>query len=90
MYQFTYHRPDSLSAAVAQLAGDGDAKALAGGQSLVPMMAFRVAQPSLLVDLRKLPDLDRIDIAADGVRLGAAQRDVADDPRRAAAIDNRQ
>ena len=57
---------------------------LAGGQSLMPMMAFRVAQPSLLVDLRKLPELRRSRSAQDGV---AARRDgaLARHPRRCAA-----
>jgi aerobic carbon-monoxide dehydrogenase medium subunit len=80
---FEYACPATLAEAVALLASrDGDAKALAGGQSLVPMMAFRVASPSLLVDLRKL-DLRRIDVADDGVRLGAMVRwrDILDDPR---------
>jgi carbon-monoxide dehydrogenase medium subunit len=79
---FEYACPATLAEAVALLASrDGDAKALAGGQSLVPMMAFRVASPSLLVDLRRL-DLRRIDIA-NGVRLGAMVRwrDILDDPR---------
>src|SRR5262249_49865387 len=85
---FEYACPTTLSEAVALLASrDGGAKAVAGGQSLVPMMAFRVAQPSLIVDLRKLPDLDRIDIAADGVRLGAMVRwrQILDDKRLRAA-----
>jgi carbon-monoxide dehydrogenase medium subunit len=62
---------------------DGEAKPLAGGQSLVPMLAFRVAAPSLLVDLRKLTELRRIKIADDGVTLGAMTRwrDILDDER---------
>ena len=67
-----------ISEAVALLAArDGDAKALAGGQSLVPMLAFRLAQPSLLVDLRKLAELREIKISDDGVsarRHGALAR----------------
>jgi FAD binding domain in molybdopterin dehydrogenase/Molybdopterin-binding domain of aldehyde dehydrogenase len=55
---FEYACPNTLSEAIALLAShDGDAKALAGGQSLIPTMAYRVAQPSLLVDLRKITDL---------------------------------
>ena len=80
---FEYACPATLEEAVALLASrDGDAKALAGGQSLVPMMAFRVASPSLLVDLRKL-DLRRIETGGDGVRLGAMVRwrDILDDAR---------
>jgi len=81
---FEYACPSTLSEAVALLAShDGDAKAVAGGQSLVPMLAFRVASPSLLVDLRKLPGLDRIEITDAGVHLGALVRwrDIEDDAR---------
>jgi len=79
---FEYACPNTLSEAVALLAShDGDAKALAGGQSLMPMMAFRVAQPSLLVDLRKIADLKGIRISSEGTRLGALTRwrDIQDD-----------
>jgi carbon-monoxide dehydrogenase medium subunit len=81
---FEYACPTTLNEAVALLAShNGDAKPLAGGQSLVPMMAFRIAQPSLLVDLRKLGGLKEIKIGADGVRIGALVRwrDVLDDKR---------
>jgi aerobic carbon-monoxide dehydrogenase medium subunit len=81
---FQYAAPTTLSEAVALLAAHGgDAKAIAGGQSLVPMLAFRVAAPALLVDLRKIPDLTRIIISDDGVRLGAMVRwrDIEDDAR---------
>ena len=85
---FDYACPTTLAEAVTLLAAhDGDAKVLAGGQSLVPMMAFRVASPSLLVDLRKLPGLDEIRIDDAGVRLGALVRwrDILDDARLARA-----
>jgi len=85
---FEYACPATLSEAVALLAShDGDAKAIAGGQSLVPMLAFRVASPSLLVDLRKLPGLDQIKITESGVSLGALVRwrDIEDDARLATA-----
>jgi aerobic carbon-monoxide dehydrogenase medium subunit len=80
--QFEYACPTTLADAVSLL-GSGDAKALAGGQSLMPMMAFRIAQPALLVDLRKLPGLREIKISGDGVRLGALVRwrDIEDDER---------
>ncbi len=72
---FDYACPATLAEAVALLAsGGGDAKAIAGGQSLVPMLAFRVAAPALLVDLRRLPGLDAIAISEAGVRLGALVR----------------
>jgi carbon-monoxide dehydrogenase medium subunit len=81
---FEYACPTTISEAVALLAShDGEAKPLAGGQSLVPMLAFRVASPSLLVDLRKLAELRQIKIADDGVTLGAMVRwrDILDDVR---------
>jgi len=81
---FEYACPSTLREAVALLAsGEGDAKVLAGGQSLVPMMAFRVASPALVVDLRKLAELRRIDVTDTGVRLGAMARwrDIEDDAR---------
>jgi len=72
---FEYSCPEKLADAVALMAAHGgEAKALAGGQSLVPMLAFRVASPSLIVDLRKVDELRRIGIAADGVTLGAMVR----------------
>jgi carbon-monoxide dehydrogenase medium subunit len=80
---FDYACPATLPEAVALLASRDDAKALAGGQSLVPMLAFRLLQPALLVDLRKLADLRGIDVTANGVRLGAMTRwrDIEDDAR---------
>jgi aerobic carbon-monoxide dehydrogenase medium subunit len=85
---FEYACPATLAEAVALLKShDGEAKVIAGGQSLVPMLAFRVASPSLLVDLRKLNDLTGIRIGPDGVRLGARARwrDIEDDARLAFA-----
>ena len=81
---FEYACPVKLSDAVALLAArNGDAKLIAGGQSLVPMLAFRLAAPALLVDLRKLPELRRIEISRDGVVLGSMVRwcDILDDAR---------
>ena len=72
---FEYACPTKLSEAVALLAArNGDAKVIAGGQSLVPMLAFRLAAPALLVDLRKLPELRKIDISGNGVALGSMVR----------------
>lgn len=85
---FEYACPTSVSEAVALLAAhDGEAKALAGGQSLVPMLAFRVAAPALLVDLRKLSELRQIKITGAGVVLGAMARwsDILKDARLAKA-----
>jgi aerobic carbon-monoxide dehydrogenase medium subunit len=81
---FEYACPTTISEAVALLAAhDGDAKPLAGGQSLVPMLAFRIAAPALLVDLRKLSELRQIRTADDGITLGAMVRwrDILDDAR---------
>ena len=81
---FDYACPATLSEAVQLLAThDGEAKAVAGGQSLVPMLAFRLARPTLLVDLRKLADLRGIKISEKGVTLGAMVRwrDIEDDDR---------
>jgi carbon-monoxide dehydrogenase medium subunit len=81
---FEYACPTSISDAVALLAAhNGEAKPLAGGQSLVPMLAFRVAAPSLIVDLRKLAELRQIRISQDGIALGAMVRwrDILDDAR---------
>ena len=80
---FDYACPTTLPEAVELLASHDDAKAIAGGQSLVPMLAFRLAQPSLLVDLRKLADLRGIRISDAGVTLGAMVRwrDIEDDER---------
>src|SRR5947209_18761060 len=81
---FEYACPTTLPEAVQLLAShDGEAKALAGGQSLVPMLAFRLAQPALLVDLRKLADLRGIRISQKGVTLGAMVRwrEIEDDTR---------
>jgi carbon-monoxide dehydrogenase medium subunit len=70
--RFEYAAPASIAEAVALLAGrDGAAKPISGGQSLMPLLAFRLAAPELLVDLRRIPDLDRIDIGPGGVTLGA-------------------
>jgi len=80
---FDYACPSTLPEAIELLASHDDAKAIAGDQSLVPMLAFRLAQPSLLVDLRKLADLRGIRISDAGVTLGAMVRwrDIEDDER---------
>lgn len=71
---FAYLRPQSLDEALSALAEDTGAKVLAGGQSLVPLLSMRLAAPSTLVDINHLPDLDRIDVDAAGVRVGALAR----------------
>src|SRR5215211_2367164 len=71
---FEYRAPATLDEAVRLLAADPDAKAIAGGQSLMPILNFRLAAPSMLVDLRRVPGLAEIAIGADGARLGAKVR----------------
>jgi CO/xanthine dehydrogenase FAD-binding subunit len=72
---FEYVRPASLDEALDVLHQRGDdAKVLAGGQSLVPMMNFRLARPAVLVDLNGLGDLAFIRPAADGLAVGAMTR----------------
>jgi carbon-monoxide dehydrogenase medium subunit len=81
---FAYASPSTLAEAVDLLAsGNGNAKVISGGQSLMPMLAFRLATPDLLVDLKHLRDLDAISIDDDGVRLGAKVRwcDIENDRR---------
>ena len=71
-----YVLPRSLDEAIALLShSEGQAKLLAGGQSLMPTLAFRLATPALLIDLAAIPGLDRIEITAAGVRLGAHPAD---------------
>lgn len=73
---FEYHAPTDRVAALALLAESGfDAKILAGGQSLVPAMNFRLARPSILIDVNRIDDLFGVRIADDGSTLiGAMTR----------------
>jgi carbon-monoxide dehydrogenase medium subunit len=72
---FDYVRPDRLDTAIEFLTAHGDdAKVIAGGQSLVPMLAFRLAAPRFLVDIGRISELRRIAIDTGGVRLGALAR----------------
>ena len=80
---FDYQAPATLREAVELLASDPEAMVIAGGQSLMPLLALRLATPSLLVDLRRVPGLDAIAIGDDGIRLGARVRwrDIEEDWR---------
>ena len=71
---FDYLRPGSLAEATAALAGEPNAKVLAGGQSLVPLLSMRLAAPALLVDINALPGLADIEVTDAGVRIGALAR----------------
>jgi carbon-monoxide dehydrogenase medium subunit len=69
---FAYHRAHSVAEAVGLLAELGDeAKILAGGLSLVPMMNFRLARPAALVDVSRIEGLSYLRAGADGLRIGA-------------------
>ncbi len=72
---FHYERPDTLAAALALLAqNDPETKILAGGQSLVPMMNFRLAKPERLIDINRLPGLDYIRLEGNEMAIGALAR----------------
>lgn len=69
---FTYHRVDTLADALERLAELGeDAKVLAGGQSLVPMMNFRLVRPAALVDITRVRELRGMRRDAGGLRIGS-------------------
>jgi CO/xanthine dehydrogenase FAD-binding subunit len=71
---FDYVRPDSLGEACRLLAGDEDARLIAGGQTLVPMLAMRLARPAKLIDILRLPELAGIREEAGAVIVGATTR----------------
>src|SRR5258706_5228419 len=60
LWAFDYHRPGTVQEAVAALAELEDAKVLAGGQSLLPMLALRITAPAILVDMGGIGELDQI------------------------------
>jgi aerobic carbon-monoxide dehydrogenase medium subunit len=70
MYDFAYEKPGSLADAVKTLSGDMDAKALAGGQTFIPVLKQRLNKPSTVVDLAKL-GLTGITVSGDKVTIGA-------------------
>lgn len=70
---FEYVRPTTLSEALAALDHE-DAKVLAGGQTLVPMMNFRLSQPARLVDINGLAELTGVTRSGDAIRVGAMTR----------------
>lgn len=83
---FAYVRPSNLSDAVAELADADGGKVIAGGQSLVPVLAMRLARPDTLVDINSVEGLDRIGLADGFLEIGATvrQRRVERDPVSAA------
>jgi len=73
--QFAYHRPASLDEALALVERYGpDGRILAGGQSLVPALNMRLAAPAALIDINRLPGLDRIGLEPEGLVIGALAR----------------
>ncbi len=73
---FEYYVPDSIEEALVLLRNPGgEAKLLAGGQSLVPAMNFRVVQPSVLIDLNRIKELDYVREGGDCLRIGAMTRE---------------
>jgi len=72
---FAYHRPATLDEALVLLAEHGgEAKPLAGGQSLIPAMNFRLARPAVLVDLNRVAELGYVRAGRDGLDIGAMTR----------------
>ena len=71
---FDYKAPPTLDGVLETLRDDPDAKVLAGGQSLIPLLGLRLASPSLLVDLRRVPGLDSVERSDGEVRIGAMVR----------------
>jgi CO/xanthine dehydrogenase FAD-binding subunit len=74
---FEYSRPATLDEACALLAGEEGARIIAGGQTLVPMMAMRLARPTRLVDVGRLPELYYLRDQGQFVEIGAATRQCA-------------
>lgn len=75
---FDYVAPHSMGEAVAALArGGADAKVLAGGQSLIPLLNFRLARPSLLVDLNRVAELSYMRVHERGLAVGAMTRQLS-------------
>lgn len=73
---FEYVRPDSLAEACELLAGDEDARIIAGGQTLIPMLAMRLARPTRLVDILRIEELRGIRAEGDVLVIGAVTRQV--------------
>ncbi len=74
MYSFTYHRPGSARQAANLLAKNPEAKLLAGGHSLIPVMKLRLAKPSAIIDLNGIEDLAAIELKGRSISIGAMAR----------------
>jgi CO/xanthine dehydrogenase FAD-binding subunit len=82
---FQYHRAASVAEACALLAEDPGALLIAGGQTLMPMLAMRLARPSRVIDIMRIPDLDGIDVSEADVTIGAGTRQMVVEHSRAVA-----
>ena len=71
MYDFNYHRPATLDEAKRILAGNDEAKLVAGGMTLLPTMKMRLASPSDLIDLSSVDDLNGINDTGNAIEIGA-------------------
>src|SRR5205807_8144229 len=81
-HPFTYQAPTTIEEAVRALGGAGEAKVIAGGHSLLPLMKLGLAQPEALIDLRRIASLREIRGEADGtIAIGAlaTHRDITHD-----------
>jgi carbon-monoxide dehydrogenase medium subunit len=74
MYAFAYHRPASVAEAAKLLGADKDARLLAGGQTLIPTLKQRLAQPSALIDLGRIEALRKLEVGPRAVTIGALVR----------------
>jgi aerobic carbon-monoxide dehydrogenase medium subunit len=74
MYSFTYHRPGSARQAANLLAKNPEAKLLAGGHSLIPVMKLRLAKPSAIIDLNGIEDLSGVELKGRSISIGAMTR----------------
>jgi carbon-monoxide dehydrogenase medium subunit len=75
--EFDYHAPKSVAEAVTLLAGNPEAKILAGGQSLIPAMRFRLANPAVLIDINGIEGLEYIKALTHHLSIGAMTRESA-------------
>src|ERR1041384_2330418 len=71
---FEYSRPSDIDEACAMLAADDGARIIAGGQTLVPMMAMRLARPTRLVDIARIADLSFVRREGSSLVIGAVTR----------------
>ncbi len=72
--RFDYQRPKSIDEVSSLLASDDNARVLAGGQSLIPMLSMRLSRPSLLIDIAHIPELSSLTETASHVEIGAMVR----------------